>query len=251
MLRRRNGALLLAALALLLLFSGCREKQTPSYQAPKMMKKVKEIEGKKVPFTAMEQAMIDSGLVIVEDSLPRIKVDLRYADIHNFLGENVYPDIHHCFVLPATLEMLRKADSLLQDSFPDLRLLILDAARPQSVQYKMYDIVKQRGQEGYIAKPDAGSLHNFGAAVDVTLFDTTLNIEVDMGTAFDHFGPEAQPRYQTRYLQEGKLSDVQIANRNILRRTMQKAGFRMIQTEWWHFESFRKEFVRAHFKMIR
>ena len=212
---------------------------------------MKEKPTEKIGYTKMEQAMLDSGLVMVEDSLPRIKVDLRYAGIHNFLGENVYPDIHHCFVLPATLEMLRKADSLLQDSFPNLRILILDAARPQSVQYKMYDIVKERGQERYIAKPEAGSLHNFGAAVDLTLFDVITAKEVDMGTEFDHFGPEAQPRYQSRYLQEGKLTDTQISNRNILRRTMQKAGFRMIQTEWWHFESFRKEYVRANFKMIK
>ncbi|MEZ5023220.1 MAG: M15 family metallopeptidase [Chitinophagales bacterium] len=84
-----------------------------------------------------------------------------------------------------------------------------------------------------------GSNHNFGCAVDVKYYgkDSLL----DMGTTYDYFGPEAEPRYQWQYLKEGKLTQTQIDNRLLLKNVMKAAGFQAIQTEWWHFNGISKE----------
>lgn len=43
---------------------------------------------------------------------------------------------------------------------------------------------------GYIAKKSG---HSRGSTVDLTLFDMTTEIEVDMGGTFDWFGVESHP----------------------------------------------------------
>ena len=71
-----------------------------------------------------------------------------------------------------------------------------------------------------------------------------------MGTPFDFFGDLAQPRYEDRFVKEGKLSQVQVENRRILRWAMIRAGFHGILSEWWHFNAFPREEVKARFGMV-
>ena len=49
-----------------------------------------------------------------------------------------------------------------------------------------------------------------------------------MGTGFDHFGQEAHHDYL-------QLPDAVLANRQLLKETMESVGFRSIRTEWWHY----------------
>lgn len=200
--------------------------------------------------SSIERSMADHGLVDVLDVIPSIKVDLRYATADNFVGEVLYPSTTRCFLRMETILKLLKAACYLKESNPAYTFIIFDGARPQSVQYKMYEMAKSKGQTKYVASPLKGSLHNFGTAVDISLFDLDSNKELDMGTPFDFFGPEAQPRFQESLLREGKLSALQLSNRNLLKKVMKKAGFRSIQTEWWHFEAFEKNYVRSVFKII-
>lgn len=198
----------------------------------------------------LEQSMVDAGLVDVRDVIPTLKIDLRYATANNFMNEVLYTDVHRCFLQIETIAKLLKAYQLLQQQYPQLTFIIFDGARPQSVQYKMYDFVKKLHKTNYVASPTHGSMHNFGTAIDISLFDVSTNQEVDMGTPFDFFGPEAQPRFHQQMLYEGKLTATQIKYRNVLRQVMKQAGFTAIQTEWWHFESFNKNYVRAKYKII-
>ena len=198
----------------------------------------------------LEQSMADLGLVDVRDVIPTLKIDLRYATTNNFMNEVLYTNVHRCFLQIETIIKLLKAYQLLQQQYPQLTFIIFDGARPQSVQYKMYDFVKKINKTNYVASPTHGSMHNFGTAIDLSLFDVTTHQELDMGTAFDFFGPEAQPRCQQQMLNEGKLNTTQIKNRTVLRQVMKQAGFIAIQTEWWHFESFNKNYVRATYKII-
>jgi D-alanyl-D-alanine dipeptidase len=93
----------------------------------------------------------------------------------------------------------------------------------------------------YVSNPANGSLHNFGAAVDVTIRDIH-GFELDMGTPYDYFGELAYPREEERMLEEGKLTHIQLLNRQLLRDVMEKGGFQGITTEWWHFNScYRRE----------
>jgi D-alanyl-D-alanine dipeptidase len=56
--------------------------------------------------------------------------------------------------------------------------------------------------------------------------------EIDMGTRFDHFGPEAAALY---FEQDGD-NETARDNRRILRVALTKADFRYDEDEWWHFD---------------
>ena len=103
-----------------------------------------------------ERAMADAGLVDVLDILPQIKLDLRYTTSNNFVGEILYPDTKRCFLKIETLIKLSKALKILQKKNSSYTFIIYDGARPQSVQYKMYEIAKQKGKTKYVAKPEKG-----------------------------------------------------------------------------------------------
>ncbi|MBK7818060.1 MAG: hypothetical protein IPJ60_11335 [Sphingobacteriaceae bacterium] len=51
----------------------------------------------------------------------------------------------------------------------------------------------------YVATPWDISLHNYGAAVDVTIKDMSKNELLDMGTIIDHFGQIAAPLHEMRF----------------------------------------------------
>ena len=61
---------------------------------------------------------------------------------------------------------------------------------------------------------------------------------LNMGTDFDHFGPEAATRYFEILATERKLSETEIEclqNRRFLSQVMSKAGFSNYPEEWWHW----------------
>ena len=137
-------------------------------------------------------------------------------------------------------EMLCLANKHLKESHPELRLLVFDGLRTRSVQKKLWDAldtipISERTQ--FVADPKKGSIHNYGAAVDLTLA-LENGSELDMGTKYDHFGELAFPVLEDSLLALGKLTDKQIENRTILRKVMTKAGFSTIDSEWWHFDAF-------------
>ena len=73
--------------------------------------------------------------------------------------------------------------------------------------------------------------HATGAAVDLTLIDQEGK-ELDMGTAFDYFGPEAS----SLYFEKNYKNEIVRNNRKILREAMLSAGFSGDKDEWWHFD---------------
>jgi len=163
----------------------------------------------------------DTTLVNLSDYTRDVVLDMKYATNDNFLKEKVY-DCQECYLRYATVKALLKAQA--QASRYGYRLRIFDCYRPLSVQKKMWKLVPN---PDYVADPAKGSIHNRGGALDLTLADS-LGTPLDMGTAFDHFGPEASPSYEN-------LSDDVLENRRKLRRIMKKAGFRQLPSEWWHF----------------
>ena len=73
--------------------------------------------------------------------------------------------------------------------------------------------------------------HATGGTIDLTLVDQNGN-ELDMGTKFDYFGPEAFPFY---FEENPTLNHIAQANRKILFNAMLEAGFKVDVSEWWHF----------------
>ena len=126
----------------------------------------------------------DTSFVNLEEYSNDFVYDLKYATEDNFLKSKVY-DCAECYMRLKTAKALIKANS----KFMKLgyKIKLYDCYRPLDVQKKMWKIVSN---PSYVANPSKGSIHNRGGAVDITLVDMNGN-ELDMGTAFDHFGIEA------------------------------------------------------------
>ncbi len=199
----------------------------------------------------IEQIMRGYGLVDISDLDSNIIVKLQYATKNNFLGTNVYGDLTHAYLQKEVAEKLVNASNDLIKIMPNYRIVVLDAARPLSIQKIMWDEAKipQELKERYLANPIYGSLHNYGAAVDVTLADSTGSY-LDMGTLFDSFENLAYPTFEQDNITSGKLSPIQVNNRLILRSVMKLAGLSSIATEWWHFNSCSREYAKKHYPLI-
>lgn len=200
--------------------------------------------------SSLEKEFIAAGMIPINTHNQDIQYKLAYADTQNFTGQVLYPPLNNAYGHPELVKRLAKAQELLKNECSNYHLYVFDCARPQSVQYIMYEKVKNTPYQRYVAEPSRASLHNYGCAVDISIADEN-NEPIDMGTSFDYFGAEAQTRYHARMLSEKRLSEQQIENRILLKRIMKKAGFRPILSEWWHFEIYSKEHVRANFTLIK
>ena len=201
-----------------------------------------------MPLIVLLLAAAPTTLVDARTAVPELQVDLRYSTTNNFLGRDVYGDRTVCELQNDAVTMLGVADRALRASHPELRLHAWDCARPHSVQVAMWDIVKGTSKQGYVADPAGGSIHNFGCAIDLTLA-TTAGAVLDMGTPFDHFGPEAEPRREREMLVAGTLTATQYANRLVLREVMVRAGFLPLEHEWWHFDCATGPVARKRYPM--
>lgn len=186
----------------------------------------------------IELEMEKLGLVDILSLDSTIKVDLRYSTANNFTGKDMYGELNRCYLQKDVAEKLVKAHAELKRQYPYYSLLVFDGARPVSIQQFMWDSVNLSplDRQKYLSNPDNRSLHNYGAAVDVSIIDDKGR-ELDMGTPYDFFGEMAHPRKENEYFESGELTETQLANRELLRTVMQSAGFSRIETEWWHFNS--------------
>ncbi len=163
----------------------------------------------------------DTTFVRLADYNKDFEYDLRYATENNFLKAKVY-DCAECYTRVKTAKALVKANKdFIKQGY---RIKFFDCYRPNSVQYKMWEIVPN---PQYVANPVKGSIHNKGGAVDITLV-TLGGDELDMGTDFDFFGKKA-------YHDNVDLPQEILHNRKILKETMEKYGFWSVRTEWWHY----------------
>ena len=217
--------------------------------------KPKDIEVKEVSETKstslLEQQMISSGLINVQEKEPGILVELKYSSTDNFLNTDVYGELENAYLQPDVLIKLQKAYQYLIDKDSTLTFIIYDATRPVSVQQKMWDIVQENYPEKskYVSNPKNGSLHNYGAAVDITVA-TKNGVALDMGTPYDFFGEAAEPQLENILLANGTLSELQIQNRKILREVMVKAGFVQLPSEWWHYNSCSREQAKVLYTIL-
>jgi len=155
---------------------------------------------------------------------PTITVELRYAGSNNFLGHSLYPVGTRALARPEVASALAVAQSVLRRYQYGLK--IWDAYRPAAVQAKLWQALRN---SDYVANPEigVGSLHSWGIAVDATLVDSR-NRDVRMPTDFDEFIPAAMEPYMGSSFEIGGRA-------RLLKYAMNKAGFRGLRTEWWHF----------------
>ncbi|MFA4853617.1 MAG: M15 family metallopeptidase [Bacteroidales bacterium] len=198
-----------------------------------------------------EKFFIKAGLVDIQKLDPRVRVELKYSTNDNLFGFDAYGDLEKAYLQKDVAQKLVNAQEYLNKDMSGACLIIFDAARPQSVQQIIWDSLKMPFKEKikYASNPKLGSLHNFGAAVDISIVDKNGK-ELDMGSPFDFIGELSYPTSEEKLLKEGKLTRQQVDNRKLLRSVMRKAGFFNIQTEWWHFNSCTREQAMKKYKII-
>ncbi|MCS6973967.1 MAG: M15 family metallopeptidase [Cyclobacteriaceae bacterium] len=165
----------------------------------------------------------DKELVNLEKFIPGIVLDIRYATTNNFTGEQIY-NIPRAYARRPVAEALKRA----QQDFArhGVGIKIFDAYRPYRATVKFYEVYRDTT---YVASPYKGSRHNRGCAVDMTLVDLKTGEELKMPTAFDAFTRDAWPSTPVR-------DPLVRKNRDLLISIMQKHGFKVNASEWWHFD---------------
>jgi D-alanyl-D-alanine dipeptidase len=162
-------------------------------------------------------------LIEIKKHIPTIKLDIRYAGKNNFAKQAVYKQAR-AFARLRVVDALENVQDELKKSGYGLK--IFDGYRPYSVTVKFFAIASDKT---FVANPKDGSRHNRGCAIDLTLIDLRTGKELEMPTPYDSFAAEAASDFNN-------LPAKIIQNRKLLRDTMEKHGFRVLNNEWWHFD---------------
>jgi zinc D-Ala-D-Ala dipeptidase len=154
-----------------------------------------------------------------------IHFDIRYATTNNFLGSPLYSEARAFLERPAAEALVAAAKELGAKGFG---LLIHDAYRPWYVT-KMFWDATPASLHTFVADPAKGSKHNRGCAVDPSLYDLRSGRAVEMPSGYDEMTPRAHPEYRGGTPRER-------SHRDLLRKSMETAGFTVDPGEWWHFD---------------
>lgn len=166
--------------------------------------------------------------------------DLRYYSPYNFTGSKI-----RGYKAPVAY-MTKEALQALAVAAADLRqqgyrILVWDSYRPQKAVDHFVEWIndsKDHGNKSFYPTLEKSDLiagdyimpksgHTRGSTIDLTLVKQDGSF-VDMGGTFDLFSPISHPDYK-------KITKKQKRNRKILRDAMVKAGFKPLDSEWWHF----------------
>ena len=179
---------------------------------------------------------LTKGFTYLENHIPNLKVELRYATTDNFMGRIVqgYRPNQKVIGTLALAKALKKVQTQLATQ--DLGLKIFDAYRPQRAvndfiewskqpqdtltKQKYYPkLVKNRlFKLGFIAEKSG---HSRGSTVDLTLVyrsGSKKGKALDMGSSWDFFGIISHYNYKS-------ITSTQKENRKLLREVMISAGF--------------------------
>lgn len=185
---------------------------------------------------------LPEGFVFIDEVIPDVIYEIRYAGDHNFVGKpiNGYENAQAILSRPATEALAKVQKELIQKDF---MLKIFDAYRPQRavnhfmewakdendtlMKQEFYPEVAKKDlfQRGYIATKSG---HSRGSTVDLTMIKVSDCENVYMGGTYDFFG-------EISHHNTTQITKQQKKNREILRLTMRKYGFRSYSEEWWHY----------------
>jgi zinc D-Ala-D-Ala dipeptidase len=162
-------------------------------------------------------------LVDLQKFVPGLVLDIRYATSNNFTGEKIY-NLARAYARRPVAESLKKIQEELKPQ--GLGIKIFDAYRPYKATVKFYEVYHDTT---YVASPYRGSRHNRGCALDLTVINLKTGEELKMPTEYDSFKKEAWP--------STPVSDPLIRkNRALLIEVMEKYGFKVNGSEWWHYD---------------
>jgi zinc D-Ala-D-Ala dipeptidase len=208
---------------------------------------------------------------------PEIQYDLRYFTDRNFVGRRIQGyDKPACFLTNPAAQALKSVEDQLLPM--GLTLKVYDCYRPQravddfvawasdlsdlKMRNEFYPDVGKRQlfSDGYIAHRSG---HSRGSTVDLTIVPANSQVpaydhkrkqisctepasrrapdnSLDFGTGYDCFSPLSHPNSPA-------VSSQQRANRLLLQSIMMQAGFKPLDTEWWHFTLAKEPYPDAYF----
>lgn len=180
--------------------------------------------------------------IFVDEFVPGIRWDAKYATWDNFTGKPVGGYVANRIVgtraLCAALERAQK-----EAADRGFGLLLWDGYRPQRAvdQFLHWSKQPEDGrtklrhypnlgraevfEKGYVA---AKSDHTRGSAVDLTLYHLATGELAPMGG--DHDLMDSISHHGTT-----EISAVEASHRRHLRSIMDSAGFKSYEPEWWHY----------------
>jgi len=189
--------------------------------------------------------------VNVNQAIPTIKYEIRYASNNNFIGRPI--DGYNaplCYLSKESAKALEKAQELVAQK--GYRLKVYDCYRPQRAvndfviwakdlnDTKMKAIYyanvpkKELFRLGYIA---AKSGHSRGSTLDLTIEG------LEMGTPYDFFDKRS-------HTNDKSISIKAQHNRLYLKQIMQKSGFVNYSKEWWHYTLKEEPFGEIYFDFV-
>lgn len=185
---------------------------------------------------------MQKGFVFLDEVLPGIRWDAKYATWDNFTGKPVdgyeVNRIVGTHELAAALHVAQEQAAVL-----GYGLLLWDGYRPQRAvdrflkwseepedgrtKSKHYPNINRSEmiRKGYVA---AQSSHSRGSAIDLTLYRLDTNVLVPMGGDFDLM--DVISHHEARGIAEAEAK-----NRRLLRSIMESSGFNAYEYEWWHY----------------
>lgn len=169
-----------------------------------------------------EQAASNLDLVTLDQFVPGLVIDLRYAGNNNFTGQPIY-DNNTAMLRRGTAQKLSEAEKEMEGR--GYHLKIWDAYRPSRAQFKLW---AKMPDSRFLINPYQGfSYHSRGVALDITIIDGNGQ-EILMPSGFDEFTSRADRDYSD-------VSPEAARNAVFLENVMIRNGFCSIFYEWWHF----------------
>ncbi len=218
------------------------------------------------------------AFVSLHDIDSTIVLDLRYFGSHNFIGQRILGyKAEKCLLTQPAAQALKAAQDELRPY--GLSLKVYDCYRPQRAVDTFIawaenkEAIKMKAEffpriakeqlflEGYLAKKSG---HSRGSAVDLTIVplpvspqetyregdalrDCTLpaaqrfgDNSLDFGTGYDCFDARANSENPT-------VNSEHKVRRLMLRALLEKHGFRVAKSEWWHFTLQKEPYPKTYF----
>lgn len=219
-----------------------------------------------LPAPALAGSALPKGFVYLRDIDPTIVQDIRYAGSHNFVGRPIRGYLAaECILSEPAANALEDVQRRLAEK--KLSLIVWDCYRPRRAvddflrwsrdpmhtEMKAEFYPRTDKQKlfalGYLATRSA---HSRGSTVDLGLVPSTFSLPppnplpalkactlakgerfedgtIDLGTGYDCLDVLGNTS-------NASAGEVALRNRQLLKSTMAKAGFRPYAREWWHFK---------------
>ena len=228
-----------------------------------------------LPVPALAGTALPRGFVYLRETDPTIVQDIRYAGSHNFVGRPIQGYLAaECILSGRAATALKTVQAMLAEK--KLSLIVWDCYRPRRAvddflrwsrdpaQTEMKAEFYPRTDKqklfalGYLATRSA---HSRGSTVDLGIVPSTFSLPpqnslpalkactlpkgerfedgtIDLGTGYDCLDVMGNSSNTA-------VGEAALRNRQLLKSTMAKAGFRPYAREWWHFQLVNEPFSQG------